>query len=143
MIQELVNIYQEYKMNRADERKWITKLIFQNDFNEFDYSMIEDVIDKHNIKLSKFAYNSIESILNNKEKIDEIIDSKLIGRKTQDLPAIERAVLRVSINEFYIQKTVPVSVSINEAVENIKIFSIGNSHKLINGILSSVAKDMK
>nr|WP_276938414.1 transcription antitermination factor NusB [Helcococcus sueciensis] len=130
-------------MNRADERKWITKLIFQNDFNEFDYSMIEDVIDKHNIKLSKFAYNSIESILNNKEKIDEIIDSKLIGRKTQDLPAIERAVLRVSINEFYIQKTVPVSVSINEAVENIKIFSIGNSHKLINGILSSVAKDMK
>lgn len=130
-------------MNRADERKWITKLIFQNDFNEFDYSMIEDVIDKHNIKLSKFAYNSIESILNNKEKIDEIIDSKLIGRKTQDLPAIDRAVLRVSINEFYIQKTVPVSVSINEAVENIKIFSIGNSHKLINGILSSVAKDMK
>lgn len=130
-------------MNRADERKWITKLIFQNDFNEFDYSMIEDVIDKHNIKLSKFAYNSIKSILNNKEKIDEIIDSKLIGRKTQDLPAIERAVLRVSINEFYIQKTVPVSVSINEAVENIKIFSIGNSHKLINGILSSVAKDMK
>lgn len=130
-------------MNRADERKWITKLIFQNDFNEFDYSMIEDVIAKHNIKLSDFAYNSIESILNNREKIDEIIDSKLRGRKTQDLPAIERAVLRVSINEFYIQKTVPVSVSINEAVENIKLFSIGNSHKLINGILSSVAKDMK
>lgn len=130
-------------MNRSEERKWITKLIFQNEFNKFDTSTINEVIAKHEIKLSEFAYDSIESILKNKEQINRIIDSKLKNRSVKDLPAIELAVLTVSINEFYIQKTVPVSVSINEAVENIKIFTIGNSHKLINGILSSVAKDMK
>lgn len=130
-------------MNRSEERKWITKLIFQNEFNEFDSSKIDEVIANHDIKLSEFAYDSIESILKNKEQIDNIIDSKLNGRSVKDLPAIELAVLRVSINEFYIKQSVPVSVSINEAVENIKTFSIGNSHKLINGILSSVAKDMK
>ena len=130
-------------MNRSEERKWITKLIFQNEFNEFDYSKIDEVVAKHEIKLSEFAYDSIESILTNKEKIDSIIYSKLKGRSVKGLPAIELSVLRVSINEFYIQQSVPVSVSINEAVENIKIFSLGNSHKMINGILSSIAKDMK
>ena len=130
-------------MNRSEERQWITKLIFQNEFNEFDSSNIDEVIANHEVELSQFAYNSIESILNNKDKIDNIIDSKLYNRSVTDLPVIELAVLRVSINEFYIQRSVPVSVSINEAVENIKKFSIGNSHKLINGILSSIAKDIK
>lgn len=130
-------------MNRSEERKWITKLIFQNEFNEFDLLNIDEVIEKHGIILSEFAHDSIASILKNKQEIDKIIDSKLKNRTTKDLPVIELAVLRVSINEFYIQKTIPVSVSINEAVNNIKIFSIGNSHKLINGILSAVAKDLK
>lgn len=130
-------------MKRSEERKWIIKLIFQNEFNEIDISKIEDIIRNHDIEPTIFMVDSIISILKNEEYIDQLINSKLNKGTISSLQPIELVILRVSINEFYIQKSVPVSVSINEAVNNIKEFSIGNSHKLINGILSSIAKEIK
>ena len=99
---------------------------------------IEQILENHEIEAGDFLKESLISITENLEKIDQIINTKTNYR----LSKLDRAILRVSINEFYIQKSVPVSVSINEAVENAKIFSTEDSFKLINGILSSVAKEI-
>lgn len=130
-------------MNRIDERKWVIKIIFQNEFNEIDLNNLNFYINENGVKASKFIVSSLKSILNNIDEIDEIIKSKLqLNRKFDNILPIEKAILRVSINEFVIQKHVPTSVSINEAVECAKEFANPDSYKLINGILSSVAKDI-
>ncbi|MFM1524508.1 MULTISPECIES: transcription antitermination factor NusB [Helcococcus] len=130
-------------MNRIDERKWVIKIIFQNEFNEIDLNNLNFYINENGVEASKFIVSSLKSILNNIDEIDEIIKSKLqLNRKFDNILPIEKAILRVSINEFVIQKHVPTSVSINEAVECAKEFANPDSYKLINGILSSVAKDI-
>ncbi|MFL8888180.1 transcription antitermination factor NusB [Helcococcus kunzii] len=128
-------------MNRKKERICITQLLYQHEFNIIEKDNLEQVLAEHKLENSEFARSSIISILQNIDKIDNIIKSKLNNRKLETMLPIEKAILRVSINEFLIQKSVPVSVSINEAVENTKKFSNEDSYKFINGILSAIEKD--
>lgn len=128
-------------MNRKEERVWLIKLLYQHNFNEINDKNIDQFLNEYNLNQSEFIKDSLVSILKNIDKIDEIIKSKLNKRKFETMLAVEKAILRVSINEFLIQKTVPVSVSINEAVENTKIFSNEDSYKFINGLLSAIEKE--
>lgn len=128
-------------MNRKEERICITQLLYQHHFNKIDLNNLDHVLAEHNLENSEFAKSSIISIIKNLDEIDNIIKSKLNNRKLETMLPIEKAILRVSINEFLIQKSVPISVSINEAVENSKTFSNEDSYKFINGILSAIEKD--
>lgn len=131
-------------MKITEERQWIIKLIFQNEFNELklEKEYIQDLLIQFDVKATDFIIDSVISIIKNKEKIDTLINSKLNKGNITSLLAIDLSILRVSINEFYIEKKIPTNVSISEAVKNAKIFSSENSKKLINGILSSISKEM-
>lgn len=128
-------------MKRKDERQWIIKLIYQNDFNKVTRINLDELL-QHNKIESEFVKESVLSIIDNIDQIDQVINRNLSNSDISSLPHIDRAILRVSVNEFVVQKSVPTSVSINEAVENAKVFSNVKSYKLINGILSAIAKDM-
>lgn len=124
-------------MIRKEERKWVVKLLFQHNFNELEIGNLEDILSEHQLNTEGFIYDSVFSILNNLSEIDRIIEPYLIKK----IHNIEKAILRVSVNEFIIQKSVPNSVSINEAVEISKEFGNPDSYKLINGILSNINKE--
>lgn len=123
-------------MNRKDERKWVVKLLFQHNFNEINQDNLSQILDFNEIEQSEFIVSSITSVINNLTEIDNII-SPFVKKKLHN---IEKTILRVSVNEFVVQKTVPNSVSINEAVELAKEFGNEDSYKMINGILSNINK---
>lgn len=143
MIQDPENIYQEYKMKRVEEREWIVKLLFQHDFNKIDLDNIDSILEHNNLSKSIFIRESLESIIRNIDKIDNYISKYVDDNRLKNILPIERAILRVSINEFVIMKNVPVSVSINEAVKISKKYSNENSYIFINGVLSSIAKSLE
>lgn len=128
-------------MKRTEERDWVIKLIYQHDINPIDNHDINKQLDYQNLK-SDFVKDSVESILANIDEIDSIIDNNLIDQSFKSLLAIEKSILRVAVNEFVIAKSVPTSVSINEAVELSKKYGNDKSFKLINGVLSSIAKEI-
>lgn len=130
-------------MNRKEERNWVIKLIYQHNFNEINEENIDNYLENFEIKNNEFIETSVKSILLNIDKIDSIIKSKLNNTNFDSIMPIDLAILRVSINEFIIQKSVPTNVSINEAVENSKIFSNDKSYKLINGLLSAIEKEYR
>ncbi|NLW51777.1 MAG: transcription antitermination factor NusB [Tissierellia bacterium] len=125
-------------MNRSSQRQWIIKIIFQMDFNE--ESNIDEVLINHELENEPFIRESVVSILENQEQIDSLISDNLTSWTIDRLPKIEKAILRTSVNEFIIQKSVPVQVSINEAVEIAKQYSDQDSYKFINGVLSAIAR---
>lgn len=127
-------------MNRKTEREWIIKLTYQYDINSFDLGDIEKILEYYEIN-SDFVKNSLISIISNLDKIDSIIKKYIENNNLNTLLTIEKSILRVAINEFIIEKSVPTNVSINEAVENAKKFANDESYKLINGILSAIAKE--
>ena len=143
MKQDPQNINQKYKMKREEEREWIVKLLFQHDFNEIDLDNIDSILENNNLSKSIFIRESLESIIRNIDKIDDYISKYVDDNRLKNILPIERAILRVSINEFVIMKNVPVSVSINEAVKISKKYSNENSYIFINGVLSSISKSLE
>ena len=65
------------------------------------------------------------------------------GWKTNRLPKVNLAILRLAIYEIKYVDDVPASVAINEAVELAKKYSGEGDYSFINGILGSVAKGVE
>ena len=138
-----MNTYQEFKrikMDRTSQRQWVVKVIYQIEFYDIDKIEIDEILNNHEIKEFSFIQSSVRSIVENMEEIDQIISDNLYNWNIKRIPLMDKAILRVAINEFVIQKSVPTSVAINEAVENAKLFSNAESYKFINGVLSSISK---
>jgi N utilization substance protein B len=61
--------------------------------------------------------------------------------KIERIAKVDLAILRLSIGEI-MYMDIPVSVSINEAVELAKKFGTDDSAKFINGVLGKVSREM-
>lgn len=60
------------------------------------------------------------------------------------MPATDRCLLRQTVYEMEYVDDVPISVSINEAVELAKEFGgEDDSHKFVNGVLGKIAKQIE
>lgn len=78
------------------------------------------------------------------EEIDQTIEENLRGWRISRLSKVTLSILRVSVCEMTVLKAadVPVSVSINEAVELAKLYGNEKDAAYVNGVLSSVAKSL-
>lgn len=70
--------------------------------------------------------------------IDELITSHLQAWTLDRLPAVDRAILRVSVWELLYADDVPEPVAVNEAVELAKELSTDDSPGFVNGVLGQV-----
>lgn len=128
-------------MNRTETREWVVKILYEMSINDLSFNNTEKALEYHGIDGTdkENILEVVEGVRANIEKIDKYIEDNANVPLNRIL-LIDLAILRTSIYEFKISKTVPTSVSINEAVEISKKFSNGQSYKFINGLLSSVEK---
>jgi len=88
---------------------------------------------------ANFIRELVSGVIQNKEKIDKSIQSFATAWPIDQIPMVDRNILRLAIFEILIDNKVPVKVAINEAVEIAKAFGSDNSSKFINGVLGSVS----
>jgi N utilization substance protein B len=88
---------------------------------------------------SAFARELVSGVIQNKEKIDLNIQSFAPAWPVEQIPVVDRNILRLAIFEILLDNKVPVKVAINEAVELAKTFGSDNSAKFVNGVLGSVS----
>jgi len=86
-----------------------------------------------------FARELVSGVIQNKEKIDQYIKNFAPAWPVEQLPTVDRNILRVAIFEILLNNNVPVKVAINEAVELAKMYGSDNSSKFVNGVLGSVS----
>lgn len=86
-----------------------------------------------------FIRDIVAGVLQNKERIDQSIREHAPAWPVEQLPAVDRNILRLAILEILISDKVPVKVAINEAVELAKTFGADRSSKFVNGVLGSVS----
>ena len=75
-----------------------------------------------------------------RDVIDPHIAAAAPAFPVDQLPAIDRNVLRLAIYELLRETDVPVRAAINEAVELAKRFGGDNSGRFVNGVLGTVAE---
>ena len=88
---------------------------------------------------TEFVRAMVSGVSQNREKIDGHIRNFAPAWPIEQLPVVDRNILRLAIYEILLDNKVPVKVAINEAVELAKTFGSENSPKFINGVLGSVS----
>jgi len=88
-----------------------------------------------------YALILIENTFRHKDEVDVVIKSHLDNWTLERLSAIDRNILRFATCELLYFLDIPVNVTINEAIEVAKKFSLEESATFINGVLDKIAKE--
>ena len=88
---------------------------------------------------ASFTRELVSGVIRNKETIDLNIRNLAPAWPIEQIPVVDRNILRLAIFEILLDNKVPVKVAINEAVELAKKFGSDNSPKFVNGVLGSVS----
>ncbi|NJL92867.1 MAG: transcription antitermination factor NusB [Anaerolineae bacterium] len=82
----------------------------------------------------------IDGVLTHRETIDGLIAYCAPEFPVDQLPRIDRNILRLSVYEFAVARKVPMPIAISEGVELAKLFGSATSSMFINGVLGSIAR---
>lgn len=90
---------------------------------------------------AEYFHSVIDAVVNNKDAIDGLISQMATNWKLQRISKLDLSVLRLSVAEIKFMEDIPLSASINEAVELAKKYGSEDSGKFVNGILGKIAKE--
>lgn len=130
-------------MGRRTSRELSMKLLYQMEIQKDGIKeQIEDFISENNINGEdrEFICELIDGVLKNKRDIDNLIEKNLKGWKIDRISKIDLSILRLAIHEILNRPDIPLSVSINEAIELAKKYSTEESGAFINGVLGKIAE---
>ena len=92
---------------------------------------------------SEFSWELINGVLQNQKQLDETIHRFAPAWSVDQIPSIDKNVLRLAIFEILLNNKVPVRAAINEAVELAKTFGSESSPRFVNGVLGSISAEFK
>lgn len=130
-------------MTRKDARELIMQLLYQMELlNDYEDETKNSYIEKHfaGSNHEKYAVTLLDTILNNKDSIDETINGASNKWKTTRMSKVDVSILRLAAGEVLYMDDIPDAVAINEAVSMAKKFSAEESGSFINGILGNIVK---
>ena len=126
---------------KAREQAFI--ILFEKSFNsELTIDEILNIaIESEVIEKNKMTADIVRKAEEHIDDIDGVIEKNLKGWSKQRISKVSLALLRMAVCEMKYFDKVPVSVSINEAVEICKVYGSDEDKGFINGILGSIARE--
>lgn len=130
------------KISRYKKREQTFLIVFESLFSD---TSVEEIADNFTDSTAQFysdeAIRTAGLIQELSDELDEKISAHLTkGWKIGRISRISLAVLRVAVYEILYCEEIPVSVSINEAVELAKKYSVSDDASFVNGLLGSLVK---
>ncbi|MGK7889794.1 MAG: transcription antitermination factor NusB [Leptolyngbyaceae cyanobacterium] len=104
---------------------------------------IPELLEKvRNKDVHDYAIHILETLLQEREAIDAILDQSMVDWSMSRLARIDQDILRIAVTEMaYLN--LPNQVAINEAVELAKRYSEQDGYRFINGVLRRVSDRLK
>ena len=130
-------------MSRREQREQIFKILFGVEFHSADELeeqiglYMEDLGDIRK-KDADYMTGKVRSIVEHMDEIDGMINQASKNWKTTRMAKAELSILRLAAQEIKYEDDIPVSVSINEAVELAKLYGSDHGPAFVNGILSGM-----
>ncbi len=130
------------KISRYKKREQTFLIVFESLFSD---TSVDEIADNFTDSTAQFysdeAIKAASVIQEMATELDEAISAHLTkGWKINRISRISLAVLRVAVYEILYVEEIPVSVSINEAVELTKKYSVTEDASFVNGLLGSLVK---
>ncbi len=128
------------KKARDGVYKLIYEFLFSGEANERTFAIMTaaDMPAEELDYIKRAYYGVIEHI----DELKSIVAQYAVGFDIARIYKPDLAALVLAIFEMKYMDDIPLNVSISEAVELVKIYSTEKSHAFVNGILSSVYKNI-
>lgn len=130
-------------MTRRESRELAFVLMFERSFGETPVADILDAsVEARDVEADVFARElacgAEEYIL----QIDQQIAEHSHNWSKERISRVAMAVMRVAVYEMLYMDSIPVSVSINEAVELAKKYGGDDDPSFVNGVLGGIARQL-
>lgn len=127
---------------RRKAREKALELLYQRELSgQALPSMVANRKEAGESSLPPFSLGLVQGVLKHSDEIDSLIKGHSEGWVLERMPVVDRNIIRLGIYEILFEDEIPVSVSINEAVELAKTYGTRESGKFINGILGRIAQE--
>jgi N utilization substance protein B len=134
-------------INRRKVRETVLKAIYALQLGKDTAQHVADTILKDasfskEKELRRFAEKLFFNTIEHEVELDEIITRHIKNWDIKRLALIDRLVLKMALCEFIYFEEIPTKVSINEAIEIVKLYSTAKSGRFVNGILDAALTDL-
>ena len=125
---------------RRDTRILSLQILCEVDTVNHDVEIVISQI-RHNNEMSskddQFVCKLVNNVLENLQQLDNMIITYASSWPINQMPVVDRNLLRMAIGEIEWVTSTPNKVVVNEAVEIAKIFGSERSPSFVNGVLGS------
>lgn len=126
--------------SRRESRERALSLLYEAEVKEMTpAALVED----QPVRPEAFVLDLVVGVGSHQERIDGLISRFAIDWTLERMPAIDRNLLRLAVYELLERPDVPLGAVISEAVELAKRYSTDESGRFVNGVLSSVAAEVR
>lgn len=128
-------------MTRREARELAFILLFEQSFCGAPITeILENAGEARDVNGDAFAVALAEGASAHKDESDELISAFAHNWSRERLSRVSLAILRLAVYEMQWVEDIPVSVSINEAVELAKRYGGEEDSSFINGVLGGIAR---
>ena len=85
----------------------------------------------------------VDGVAQHSKEIDDLIAERSSGWRLDRMATLDLIVLRIATFELLHRSDVPTAVVLNEAVELAKRFGTDDSGRFVNGVLATMARDVR
>jgi len=135
-------------MKRRKARELALAFLYQMEIRDeidgFSDDILTEFLTEQEIEdeeIAGFTRILVKGTIQNLPFIDKKLSECSINWSLKRMPYIDRNILRIAAYELLFLDTVPVLVSINEAIEMAKKYSSKDSSKFVNGVLHRLKEE--
>lgn len=126
--------------SRREHRERALSLLYEAEVKEMTPA---ELVADQPLRPDPFVVDLVLGVGTHQLAIDELISRYAIDWTLDRMPAIDRNLLRLAVFELRERPDIPLGAVISEAVELAKVYSTDESGRFVNGVLSSVAAEVR
>lgn len=102
-----------------------------------------EVLEELAVEPDPYACSLVRTVEAQQARIDQLVDQAAIGWEIERMAVVDRNVLRLAVAELVDFPDVPTPVILDEAVELASSYSTDASGRFVNGVLATLARQLR
>ena len=128
---------------RRKGRELAVQVLYQWDIHHDTSGWMDDFWEQNKVhaEARQFADDLVHGVIAHVDELDEMLGRYAEHWTVHRMAITDRTVLRVAVYELLYLPDIPARVTLNEAIEVVKLFGDEQSGSFVNGVLDRILKE--
>ena len=126
--------------SRREAREEALAILYQA---ELTGDAVDDALASREVSPSEYAVEIAERVDEDRDELDALLGRHLKNWRVERMPLVDRVIARIAAWELSERDDIPTGVVLSEAVEIATQYCAEQSPRFLNGVLSSVAGEVR